>query len=327
MTDVELNLIVRCLADEAGDDEREKLKEWLNEEENKIQYDEFKIIWLASAGLYMHYSPDLEQARRRIQNGIDRTVKLNSWTWVGKAAAVLILAAGVLVWAISEYSATGDTPFISMEEISTDSAMDSVVLSDGSIVWLNRKTKLKFPLKFTGSERRVFLSGEAFFEVAHNAEMPFIVEARGTVTRVLGTSFNINSGEQDVTVAVRTGKVMFSQHDNSWNFETLEKNEMAAFSHANRSIRKSTIDASRLPFWRSHSLFFENTPLPEVVDRLSVYYNTSIDLDPTIPDDLSLTTSFDNQRIEDVLEVVCAALDLRLKKTTEGYRLVRIENE
>src|SRR5687767_171229 len=99
MTDFELERIVRCLTDEATDMEQGELKEWLDEGENRIVYEEFKVIWVASAGLHRTYSPDLEQARAKIQNGISQTVKLNPWSWVGKAAAILIVGVG-LIWSI-----------------------------------------------------------------------------------------------------------------------------------------------------------------------------------------------------------------------------------
>jgi transmembrane sensor len=321
MTDFELNLIVRCLAGEASDYEREKLEEWLCEEGNKIQYEELRAIWMASTGLHRTYSPDLERARAKIQNGISRAFKVNPWIWVGKAAAILIVAVGV-IWSIAEYSAIRDIHGIAMQEIATGSTMDSVVLSDGSAVWLNRGTILKFPREFTGSERRVLLQGEAFFEVAHHAEKPFVIEAQGTITRVLGTSFNVKTSETDVLVAVRTGKVFFCQRDNTKNFTLLERDEMGAFSRSNGLIKKSTVDGTHIPSWRDRSLFFNNTPLPQVIDRLSAYYNTPIHLDPTIHGNLSLTTSFDDQTVEEVLEVVCATLDLRLKGTPDGYWLV-----
>jgi ferric-dicitrate binding protein FerR (iron transport regulator) len=322
MTDFELKLIVRCLTDEANDDEQRELRKWLDEDENRIQYEEFKVIWMASAEIYKTYSPDLVQARKKIQEGDGSVFKLNPWMWAGKAAAILVVAVG-LIWSVAKYSATKDAQSISMAKIVTGPAMDSVVLSDGSRVWLNTGTTLEYPRKFTRSERKVFLTGEAFFEVAHDAETPFIVEAGGTVTRVLGTSFNIKTGEADVLVAVRTGKVLFSEHDNTKNFALLEKNEMAAFSHSSGVIKTSVVDGAHIPSWRNTQLFFRNTPLSQVVVKLSAQYETPIQLDPAVPDSLFLTSSFDDQSVEEVLEVVCATLDLRLERTAEGYRLAR----
>src|SRR5688572_17996740 len=114
MTDFELRLIVRCLAGEATDVEQERLKVWLSqEEEHRIHYEEMKVIWMASAALHRTYSPDLEQARKKIQSGVSQTVKLNPWSWVGKVAAVLVVATGV-VWSIAEYAAKRDVHTISM---------------------------------------------------------------------------------------------------------------------------------------------------------------------------------------------------------------------
>src|SRR5688572_5228072 len=103
MTDIELNRIVRCLAGQANDHEQEELKDWLQEEGNRIQYEEFRAIWMASTEIYKTYAPDLGLARKKIKNGTRRTLKLKLWTWAGRAAAVLILGGG-LFWAVTEYS-------------------------------------------------------------------------------------------------------------------------------------------------------------------------------------------------------------------------------
>lgn len=322
MTEFEFELVVRCITGQATGYEQEKLKVWLKEDENRTRYEEIRAIWIASGEVYKDYSPDLARARKKIQNGIDPAVKLAPWKWAGRAAAILVAAVGAL-WAIAEYSANVNVRQLPMVEISTGSAMDSVTLSDGSVIWLNRETTLKFLGEFTGPERRVFLNGEAFFKVVHNPEKPFIVEANGTATKVLGTSFNIKSSKDNIVVSVRTGKVLFFEHDNVRNCELLVKDQMAAFSPSSRSIRKSAIDGSKLPFWKNHPLAFKNTPLADVATKLSAYYDITIDLDPAIPENLSLTSSFEDQGAEEVLEVVCMTLDLKLERTTRGYRIIK----
>src|SRR5690606_14900005 len=71
--------------------------------------------------------------------------------------------------------------------------MYNLTLSDGTKVWVNAMSELKFPTQFGDMERKVFLAGEAYFEVAHDAQRPFKVEVNGTVVEVLGTHFNVNS--------------------------------------------------------------------------------------------------------------------------------------
>lgn len=321
MTDSEMERIVRYLKGEAIQIELEEIGEWLKDDGNRVQFEHFKEIWTSSAEVYRTFVPDLVQARQRIRTEIEESGNLNPWRWVGRAAAILIPIVGI-AWAIAAYRFGEDSREISMQEFSTRSASDSIVLSDGSTVWLNKETTLKFPSHFMGSERRVFLMGEAFFKVAHNAEMPFIVEARRTVTQVLGTSFNIKTDEDSVSIAVRTGKVLFFEHDNSTNFEFLEKNEMAAYRDTNSSIRKSAIRGIDIASWRTHPFVFKNATLPEVTRTLSSYYNTPIQLDPGIAGDRSLTTSFEEQSLEEMLQVICATLDLRFETTSEGYLLV-----
>jgi transmembrane sensor len=325
MTDSEMERIVRYLKGEATQIELEEMGEWLKEDTHRIRFEHFKEIWISSGEVYRTFVPDLARARERIQTEIEGSVKLNPWKWVGRAAAILIPIVGI-AWAITAYKFAVENREISMQEFSTRSAGDSIVLSDGSTVWLNKGTTLKFPSAFNGAERRVFLTGEAFFEVTHNAEMPFIIEGRRTVTKVLGTSFNIKIDKDSVSVAVRTGRVLFFEHDNSTNFEFLEKNEMASFSDANSSIRKSAINWIDIASWRTHPFVFKNSTLSEVTRTLSRYYDTSIRLAPGISEDWSLTTSFEDQSLEEMLQVICATLDLRLETTSEGYLLVRKSN-
>jgi len=323
MTDVEMNLVIRCLAGEATDGERMKLKEWLLDEGNRIHFEELSVIWNMSGRGYTVYSPDLKTARARIGKGIRQTFKVNPWVWAGKAAAILVIMVGV-IWSIGEYAPSGLLG-ISMEEIETGPTMDSVTLSDGSTVWLNKESTLKYPLEFTGAERRVYLTGEAFFQIARDSKTPFIVEAQGTLTRVLGTSFNIKTNQANVSVNVRTGEVMFSQRNNAENFALLQKNQLASFSVASGVIKKTVLTDAYVPLWRSGSLSFKNTPLWQVVEKLSAYYDTSIQLDSTTAGKFTLTSTFDDQSVEQVLEVVCATLDMRLENIPSGYRLIRAD--
>ena len=322
MTDSEMERIGRYLKGEATQIELEEMGEWLKEDSNRIQFEHFKEIWMSSGEVYRTFVPDLVQARQRIRTGIEETVKLDPWRWIGRAAAILIPIMA-MAWAIAAYKFASDNREISMQEFRARSAVDSIVLSDGSTVWLNKGTTLKFPDNFTGSERRVFLTGEAFFQITHNEEKPFIVEAKRTVTKVLGTSFNIKSNEDGVLVAVRTGKVLFFEHDNSTNFEFLVKNEMASFSDANSSIRKSLIHGIDVASWRTHPFVFKNSTLSEVTRVLSTYYSTTIQLGPGISGDRSLTTSFEEQSLEEMLQVICVTLDLGLETTSEGYLLIK----
>src|SRR6185312_3317341 len=78
----------------------------------------------------------------------------------------------------------------------------NLTLADGSKVWLNAASSLRFPTAFTGKERNVEITGEAYFEVAHNAAMPFIVHKGSTIIKVLGTHFNVNAYDDESSLNV-----------------------------------------------------------------------------------------------------------------------------
>src|SRR5690606_19289052 len=89
-----------------------------------------------------------------------------------------------------------------------------LTLEDGTLVWVNASSQLKFPVKFKHDERRVILAGEAYFEVAHDAQRPFFVESRGSEVKVLGTHFNINAYSHNVRTTLSSGKVQVSHSGN-----------------------------------------------------------------------------------------------------------------
>src|SRR5690606_25053603 len=123
-------------------------------------------------------------------------------------------------------------------EIATGPAIDSVRLSDGTMIWLNRETTIRFPETFPDNERRVYLSGEAFFQVEKEADRPFVIEGQNTVTRVLGTSFNLRTSGHSASVEVVTGKVSFAALNKPDNVQLLTKGEKAAYDRKSGTIEK-----------------------------------------------------------------------------------------
>lgn len=324
MGESELELIVRYLKYETTPQENEILQEWLKMEANRLEFEKLKKIWNASGKIYSSYSPDLIEARARIQAGIDAPVKLNPWKMAARVAAILAIVFG-LSWSAREYFDPKPDSLTSIHSFTTGAYTDSLMLGDGTMVWLNQETTLKYPENFVGTERRVTLTGEAFFKVAHNPEKPFLVEAEGTITKVLGTSFNIRTDANNVSISVLSGKVSYSENGNPKNFQLLTKHEKAEFNYSDRSILKSPFDKLNVLAWKNNLLVFTDTPLVEVAKTLSEYYRTPVFLDPTLSEYLPLTSSFEDQSLKEVLEVISLTLDLRVEKESDGYMLSSIK--
>ena len=153
----------------------------------------------------------------------------------------------------------------------------SLKLADGSTVWLNAGSSIKFPVAFTDSTRHVFLEGEAYFEVAHNG-LPFIVSSGEMDIRVMGTSFNVsaytNDTELQTTLVEGSVRVDFlnpkSQETES---EMLVPNMQATIDLNSGEIKTTTVDASLYNNWVDGKFEFNNEPLDNVMKKLARWYD------------------------------------------------------
>lgn len=149
-----------------------------------------------------------------------------------------------------------------------------LVLDDGTKVWINADTKLKYPTKFIGGERKVYLEGEAYFEVTPDKARPFRVVSPSQDVLVLGTSFDVcaynNSREMFVTLA--SGKVEVEAKI-SGQKTILKPGEQAVIAKANGKMETRTVDAMLYGGWRHGKLTFSSNTLEMIFEQLSRYYD------------------------------------------------------
>jgi len=160
--------------------------------------------------------------------------------------------------------------------------MWSVTLSDGTKVWLNAESSLRYPLTFAGNERLVEMTGEAYFEVAHNATMPFKVKVANQVVEVLGTHFNINAytNEPSVRTTLLEGLVRISKGNSQ---ELIHPNEEASVSNNSANIKINKVDAQNAIAWKNGYFSFHNADLKTVMRQLSRWYDIDVVYDKNIP--------------------------------------------
>ena len=151
----------------------------------------------------------------------------------------------------------------------------NVGLADGSKVWLNAASSLRFPASFTGSERNVVLTGEAYFEIAKNARKPFTVTANGTTTRVLGTHFNIKAynDEQDVITTLVEGAVRIESNGLQKN---LVPGQQALVRNDVKNIVVSAADVDDAIAWKNGYFTFRNENIKDIMRRISRWYDISV---------------------------------------------------
>ena len=151
----------------------------------------------------------------------------------------------------------------------------SVVLPDGSKVWLNAATRLSYPNRFCGSERMVELEGEAYFEVRHDDWMPFIVKTVSSSVRVYGTSFNVKAYPDDSfqKTTLEEGSVGLIVEGREYR---LAPDEQAVWNAGNHEVEILKVDAALQSAWRSGQFMFGNERLEDIMAQLSRWYDVDI---------------------------------------------------
>ncbi|MEO1013446.1 MAG: FecR domain-containing protein [Bacteroidota bacterium] len=182
-----------------------------------------------------------------------------------------------------------------------------VTLSDGTLVHLNSGTALKFPVNFIpGQERRVFLKGEAFFEVTKNEEDVFVIHSGDMGVAVLGTKFNVSSYEEDKranTVLVE-GSVQVYDTSRLDSKVVLKTGEMATHRPGQDQIAVKTVNVDLYTAWMDGRLLLRKVPFKTIRKKLERHYNITIINNNRDLDETTYNVNFDNETIEQVLKVL-----------------------
>ena len=196
-----------------------------------------------------------------------------------------------------------------------------VTLADGTMVYLNSSTRLKYPVIFDGKERKVYLSGEAYFEVAKDAEKPFLVEVGGVEVKVYGTSFNINS--------LREGNVQTVLVKGSVGVKVLKSNEeivikpgqMAEFEVKSQNVEVREVDVALYSDWKDGIFRFENQRLEDILVTLSDWYDVDVFYQTSSVKDLHFSGYMERYKeIETILKAI--ALSTGVQFSIQGTTIV-----
>ncbi len=192
-------------------------------------------------------------------------------------------------------------------------------LGDGSVAWLNSDSRLEYPLAFTGGERKVRLTGEAFFDVAKDAAKPFIVESDLQSVNVLGTQFNVSAyPAENVVTTLVTGKVRVQpSHDKA--AVTLAPGEQMRLDPRSESISVSQVNAEEFISWKEGTISVEDLPFGKILTKVSRKFDVEFDLADAGMDDMVLKGSIPaGESFETVLSILEKAADVRFKMGKDG---------
>ncbi|MCK9639320.1 MAG: DUF4974 domain-containing protein [Prolixibacteraceae bacterium] len=151
-------------------------------------------------------------------------------------------------------------------------------LADGTNVWLNSETTLRYPVQFSGNERRVELSGEAYFEVAKNEKIPFVVESGEQMVKVLGTKFNISSYKENQVIytTLVNGSIEVSIKGKPEIAQILVPNEQSTIDVTEGKISKRTVDPYQFIAWKEGRFVFQDQTLETMMKTMSKWYDIEV---------------------------------------------------
>ncbi|MBT28989.1 MAG: hypothetical protein CMO01_04935 [Thalassobius sp.] len=316
------SLIGKFLSGEADTAEKAEVTQWLSEsEENKVVFQQIKNFWEES---HENLTKVEQSSWQKLANHIDLSesgiketpvipIQKDSKAYLYWAAAIaFILTSVFLFWNANQIQSTNNVANL-IESKADYGSKVNIRLVDGTQVKLNSGSKLTYPEEFTGVERRVTLTGEAFFEVAKNAKMPFIINTGNINTTVLGTSFNVQaSGENEVRVAVLTGKVKVADTLNQQEVFLLPE-DLAIVQTANGNITKTKFDAALEFGWKDGKLVFKEASLKEVLIQLEKWFGFTFEKstdfnEPTSHDYYSV---FQNESLTNVMQNLSHTFDFK----------------
>ncbi|MCH4551459.1 FecR family protein [Aestuariibaculum lutulentum] len=190
-----------------------------------------------------------------------------------------------------------------------------LVLSDGTKVWLNSDTELTYTVPFVGTERRVALKGEAYFDVTPNKELPFIVMTGNQEVQVLGTEFNVSAYRDDsvITTTLVEGKVEVTDNI-SRDKKYLLPNQQSILNKQTDAIKKQEVDAYPYIAWKEGRFVFNNVTLEEFLYKVSRWYDVEVYYDNDSLKNLSFTGDLPRySNMTSILKIIEAEMSVNIK--------------
>lgn len=251
-----------------------------------------------------HKDADLEKLIKSIYKLPKNKISyLKKYTKPFLQYAAIFIVALILGFSISHFTEVLkplQVASVNIEKMNPKGQKSIIMLPDGSRVYLNSNSHLKYENDPIAGERIIHLTGEAFFEVAKDEERPLVVYTNGIKTTAVGTSFNINAYDHNSSAKVylKSGKVEVQSEN---NFIHLSPGEGVSFNTTNNKLMRVTLDAHKVLGWKSNLIIFDNSNLEEVVRTLENWYGITINVEGKSNSKWRINGEFENEKLENIL--------------------------
>jgi len=309
-----VGLLPKYFAGEATPEEQRVIGDWLSaDEKNRSEFDAFQKLWnitgKTSPGDEINLDAEWQLLESEIKPAGAKKISL--------VRIIQIAASVVLVSALG----FAGLKFAGMKsEKAPQAELSTLKMSDGTIISLNAGSRITYQKGYGLTNRNIALKGEAYFEVAQNETLPFIISAGDVSIKVTGTKFNVRAykDQSEVKVTVTEGTVSLYETGRSAREAVLSAGETGMFDRAKKVVKKQAVLDMNDIAWKTRIMDFHNTSLSEVASVLENTYHRKVWVDPSVRL-CPLTVRFENQELTPVLNVLQSTLDLII--TLEGNRI------
>jgi transmembrane sensor len=316
------DILIKFLLNESSAEESTAVRQWMDEDSsNREHYAQIEHIWTSSKKLAKTSEVDEEKAWMKFQQRVSTGIKSNQseagpqevqqtraavvrplnpgFRWI-RIAAVFVLIVGAVL--INKYMLQG-----SYTEVTALQQVLIQTLPDGSEITLNKNSNLSYASNFKKDRSIRLEKGEAFFKVTPDKKHPFIIEAHGVSVEVVGTSFNVKHLNDTTEVIVETGIVKVSLGKEKVE---LKRGEKVLITAGTSKLLKQQNTDQLYNFYQSKILIAANTPLVKIAEALNKTYDTNVTFKNAAVGQLTLTTTFKDQSLDQIVDIICETLNL-----------------
>lgn len=263
---------------------------------------------------------DTNKAYSALHNKINKRTKLRViYIHFSKIAAILVLPLlFYTVWNQIRDRQPGEISKLSYQEISSPSGMRSkVVLPDGSKIWLNAESKIRYSIPFVRETRELELVGEAFLDVTRNPDSPLNVKFNQVTVSVLGTRFNVRAfpDDQQVEVVLSEGRIQL-ENDNRESGKdriSLKPGQQWVYNKTTHATALKEVDADKYIAWHRNILILDKTPMADVAKQLERWYGIKVEIRDGLLYKYKFTTVFENEPLQRVIELLEMSSPIRIR--------------
>ena len=307
------------------------LQQWIKEKPaNRAYFQNMVAIWKATGIVSNVDEFDVEKAIDKFKKDSKPAYRIDLYRYALRisAAAIIALLCGLsslfFLWQSERTSSEMLEEYKEYIVEVPDGAKSKITFPDGSVVWLNAGSKVKYDSDFAKESRNVELIGEGYFEVSKNEELPFVVNTGELTVKVLGTKFNLKSYEEDseVKVTLKEGAVKVGDFLTDAAPVVLKPNQRFTLKKADLTMLVDSVDATHIENWRNGAMTFDKVSLEEIAKELRRQYNISIRIESDKLKQIVYYSDFQkNVSIEKVLEILSSGNKFRYEVKPDFIRI------